>query len=284
MFAWYTDENRLVRAIERHRGAMDAADIHVEGLERLPGHCSACSARVDFEVDTGVRFGPNVNLREGIRCPGCGLVNRNRLLFSAVAEMDPPPQSRGLILEATTPLFDRMAASFPWLEGSEFFGPDHSPGERREVRGRMVQHQSITALGYADASLDLLVHNDVLEHVEDTAGALAECRRVLKPGGACVFTMPFFPMRGDTLVRGRHREDGSLEHLEPPEYHGDGLRSEGIYTYYHFGLDLVCKVREAGFARVEAGIDFDVFRGFTSNNYRFGDEAWMPPIVFRAFA
>ena len=284
MFCWFDDEHALLAALRRHREALDAADTQVEAMARLPGFCSVCSRAVEFVVDTGVRFGPNVNLREGVCCPNCGLVNRNRLLFTAVRELGLAPSAKGLILEATTALFDRMASAFPWIEGSEYLGPALSAGEKAVVRDREVQHQSITALGYGDASLDLLVHNDVLEHVADTERALAECRRVLRPGGACVFGVPFFPLRETTLVRGRHRADGSLEHLEPPEYHGDGLRAEGIYTYYHFGIDLMAKCRKAGFRRVEAGLDFDVFRGHTSNNYRFGDEAWMPPVALRAFA
>jgi len=31
-------------------------------------------------------------------------------------------------------------------------------------------------------------------------------------------------------------------------------------------------------------MDFDVFRGYTTNNHRYGVEALMPPIVFRAWA
>ena len=284
MLCWFQDENGLLAALARHRAAMDAADRHVQSLAALPGYCVVCERETEFVVDGGVRFGPDINLRDGVICPGCGLVNRNRLLYSALLGTIGPTDRRGLILEATTPLFARVSAAWPWMEGSEFFGPDCAPGETRQVHGRDVQHQSITGLGHGDGSLDVIVHNDVLEHVADTDAALSECRRVLRPGGACVFTMPFFPLRPVTLVRGRHRADGSLEHLEPPEYHGDGLRAEGIYTYYHLGLDVLGRIAGAGFRRVEAGIDFDVFRGFTANNYRFGDEAWMPPVVLRAFA
>jgi SAM-dependent methyltransferase len=284
MLCWFNDADSLLWSLRHYRAAMDAADRYVQAQARLPGFCSVCAQATEFVVDTGVRFGPDINLREGLQCTGCGLGNRNRLLCAAVLAQAVPDSPRGLMLEASTVLFDRLSGALPWIEGSEFFGPEHAPGARFEVRGRQVQHQSITGLGYADGSLDLVVHNDVLEHVADTDRALSECRRVLRPGGACLFTMPFFPWRPETLVRGRHAADGSLVHLEPPEYHGDGLRSEGIYTYYHFGLDLLGRIRAAGFRTVEVGIDFDVYRGLTANNYRFGDEAWMPPVLLRALA
>ncbi len=44
---------------------------------------------------------------------------------------------------------------------------------------------------YADASVDAIMHTETLEHVVDYAGFLAECARVLRPGGEMCFTVPF---------------------------------------------------------------------------------------------
>lgn len=42
----------------------------------------------------------------------------------------------------------------------------------------------------ADASFDTVIVCDVLEHVPDDAGAFREIRRVLKPGGVAIMTVP----------------------------------------------------------------------------------------------
>lgn len=44
---------------------------------------------------------------------------------------------------------------------------------------------------FADFSVDAILHTETLEHVADYAGFLAECARVLRPGGEMCFTVPF---------------------------------------------------------------------------------------------
>lgn len=43
----------------------------------------------------------------------------------------------------------------------------------------------------ADAAFDTLLCTAVLEHLEEPARALAEAHRVLRPGGAAIYTVPF---------------------------------------------------------------------------------------------
>lgn len=66
-------------------------------------------------------------------------------------------------------------------------------------------------LPYPDHSIDVIVSNQVLEHVMDYDGSLAELRRVLKPGGAFLHMFPsrWIPIEphvyvpGATIVRNR---------------------------------------------------------------------------------
>ncbi len=47
-------------------------------------------------------------------------------------------------------------------------------------------------LPFEDSSFDILVAFDVLEHLEDDKAALAEWRRILKPGGLLMVTVPAY--------------------------------------------------------------------------------------------
>jgi SAM-dependent methyltransferase len=49
----------------------------------------------------------------------------------------------------------------------------------------------IQALPFRDGAFDAIKATEVLEHVPDVDRALGECRRVLRPGGHLVITVPF---------------------------------------------------------------------------------------------
>jgi SAM-dependent methyltransferase len=73
----------------------------------------------------------------------------------------------------------------PCIEGAAF------------ANNRGIQQlQFVVAAGesvpFADNSFDLVTSYDVFEHVENLADVLAECRRVLKPGGALYAVFPPF--------------------------------------------------------------------------------------------
>ncbi len=57
-------------------------------------------------------------------------------------------------------------------------------------RGLTVVRGDGTALPARDGAVDLITAFDVIEHIEDDARAAAEIRRVLRPGGSLLVTVP----------------------------------------------------------------------------------------------
>ena len=71
---------------------------------------------------------------------------------------------------------------------------------------------------------------------------------MLRADGVLVATFPFTD-EPTTLVRAR-LQDGAVQHLCEPEFHGDPLGG-GVLCWYHFGWDILQVAREAGFAQAQ---------------------------------
>lgn len=95
-------------------------------------------------------------------------------------------------------------------------------------------------LPYPDASFDVVIHSDTLEHVINPVHALRECRRVLKPGGAVCFTVP--------IVVGRMTRDRAGL---PKSCHGAvTTTADDLVVHTEFGADAWTHIMEAGFTEV----------------------------------
>ncbi|MCC6168313.1 MAG: class I SAM-dependent methyltransferase [Caldilineaceae bacterium] len=68
--------------------------------------------------------------------------------------------------------------------------PDYLLQAAANVPQAPIQQAVCEALPYADATFDLILNHEVLEHVADDRAAVAEMVRVLKPGGRAVIFAP----------------------------------------------------------------------------------------------
>ena len=200
-----------------------------------PGRCPFC----------GLTFFVRLNRESGgLRCAGCsaGSVQLSigwalREEVGALGNYDVCELSaRG----AVSAYLRRTARS---VATSEYFH-DLAPGMLHEG----VRCEDVQRLTYANASFDIVTHTEVLEHVPDDARALRELLRVLRPGGAMLFTVPLHD-GPQTIERARVR-DGVVEHLLEPVHHVDPLRPEGILAFRDYGRDIVDRLRAAGFVDV----------------------------------
>lgn len=120
-------------------------------------------------------------------CPRCGAHDRERHL---------------LLYLGASGLLDRIAG-----KAIVHFAPEkrlsrriHDARPARYVRCDLhppspdVERVDIEAMPFASDSIDIVIANHVLEHVGDVDKALAEIRRVLKPGGHAILQTPYSAM------------------------------------------------------------------------------------------
>jgi len=163
-------------------------------------------------------------------CMRCRANQRYEMMARYLREAFPHIGSMDVLeLDYASPLQRHLCNARSYMRS--FYRDEVSPGT---VRDDGAVCQDITKLTHADESLDLIVSSDVLEHVPDVAAAFRESNRVLRPGGAHVFTVP---ARAATRQRAIVR-NGSTVHLTAPEYHRDPLSRSGILAYWDFGPDL----------------------------------------------
>lgn len=113
-------------------------------------------------------------------------------------------------------------------------------------RDPAVPSEDLTKLTYADASFDLATTSDTMEHVPDVDAAFQEVLRILRPGGAYVFSIPVVWDRG---TRQRAKVvNGAVEHALPPSFHGAAQGdAQDMLVFHEFGGDIVDRCRGHGF-------------------------------------
>src|SRR5699024_368717 len=81
------------------------------------------------------------------------------------------------------------------------------------------RNENLENLTYPDEQFDLIITQDVLEHIANPSNAFREIARVLRPGGRHVFTIPWYPA-AKTRTRALKKQ-GRIVHLVEPERHGN---------------------------------------------------------------
>lgn len=97
-----------------------------------------------------------------------------------------------------------------------------------------VRSENLEKLSYQNDFFDLVLTSDTLEHIPDIERALKEIRRVLRPGGMHIFTVP--------IIWNRQTNNRSLQ---DPSYHGAG--EPDYLVFNEFGHDIINTIIKCGF-------------------------------------
>jgi SAM-dependent methyltransferase len=116
--------------------------------------------------------------------------------------------------------------------------------------GPRATNQNLERLTFEEASFDIVVTSDVMEHVRLDDLAHREIRRVLRPGGVYLFTVPHV-RGGETITKVRVPDPAKPardEVVGEPEYHGDTNSPGGrALAYRVYGSDLDRRLEALGF-------------------------------------
>ena len=119
-------------------------------------------------------------------CPRCGSNERARLQYLVVKEL----ARRLPLAQMTLVHFSPERALQPHFR--QVFGGYRTAGIWSEP---VDCPADLTALPFGDGSCDCIYASHVLEHIQDDHRALAEIRRVLRPGGIAILPVPIVQER-----------------------------------------------------------------------------------------
>jgi len=219
-------------------------------IKTLPGFCNICGKWTVFNTS-------QKNFREHVPCFHCGSVNRQRQIVAVLlnelelstkrfASIRQLPQCLTVWnAETTRALHIRLAE---YLQGnyisSEFVDASLKSGEL--CNG--ILHVDMQRTHFEDESIDYILSGDVLEHIPEPKRALQESYRILRPGGAHIFTALFYHHRFTIEQRAVLLSNDSISHLMKPWFHDDPIRpSEGALVFNVFAPELLCEIEKLGF-------------------------------------
>jgi len=223
-------------------GAKVEDDLGVKNVVlRKNGWCPICEKHRSFAAT-------DAWLRDHYLCSGCESLPRERALMYLIQKVTPDwrflrihessPEDRGASRKLRRECNYYIATQFDPTLG---FGKRHSSGA--------YQSEDLEQQTFADEAFDIVVTQDVMEHVFDAEAVFREIYRTLAPRGIHIFTTPLVNKHSPTACRAKRMPNGKIDFLAPAEYHGNPMSSEGSLVTWHWGFDIVDVV-----ARADAGV------------------------------
>jgi SAM-dependent methyltransferase len=99
--------------------------------------------------------------------------------------------------------------------------------------------ENLEHLTFLDASFDLVLTQDVFEHIFHPDLAIKEIERVLKPEGAYIMTVPIVMKSRKSQRRARIDAGGHVIHQKEAQFHGNPIDDSGALVTIDWGYDIL---------------------------------------------
>lgn len=225
------------------------------------GTCAICNSQQNFIMDYRYAQEWNgqliPNWRERMVCPNCGCNSRQRLIVHKIFE-NYNIGNNVLMYEQSSDVFQKVQREIPQVKGFEYVGEEY--GITGTYKG--IPCEDICNLSFKDESYDLIVSNDVFEHVYDYEQAFQEAYRILKPGGRLLFTVPF-NANSDMTARRVRKEGNDIILTESEWYHGNPIGDfKPLLVYQLFGWDMLESLKKCGFTDAVGKVYYSISDGY----------------------
>ena len=203
--------------------------------------CSICGFRGPFGHEAGAAS------RDNYRCQKCKSMVRQRDVaqiildeFGAGKYLDITALVRSGLMNNLSvydvgirgPLTSRLKDLPNYVQS--YFWDEIEPGQLHNG----IRCEDLRNLTFSDAVFDLIVSQEVFEHVFEPEKALAEIYRVLRPGGLHIFSIPVRYPIPDRSVNRASLFEGQVVNHAPATFHIAGDGSESLVVT-EWGQDII---------------------------------------------
>ncbi len=226
-------------------------------IRMTEGYCPFCGSETKFVAG-------DYWLRDHYLCTQCNSIPRQRALMKILKERY--PDYKMLDIHESSPSdgvirqFQNMTENYSY----SYYYEDIPLGSALTDGGT---NQDLEHLTFADDSFDIFITQDVMEHIPNPEHAFLEIARVLRKGGAHIFTTPIY-----LFTKSKPRiqfKDGKWVNIFPPVYHGNPIDEKGSLVTWDWGDDIAELIDDATHCTKTEIIQFP----HTKENYEMGLEA-----------
>jgi SAM-dependent methyltransferase len=220
---------------------------------RLDGFCPACNQDTTFVAE-------NAWFRDTLRCQHCDSLPRERAVMLVLRDYSDHWQE--LRIHESSPA-DRGGSKVMKENCKNYVASHYLPGEKwGSVKGGL-RVENLESQTFRNEEFDVVITQDVFEHLNRPNLAAAEIARTLKVGGVHIFSAPTHKEELRSHRRSVVFEDGSVDFLTyPPEYHGNPTDpAAGSLVTWRYGYDFY------ELLRAWSGCDVEVRR---FHDHRYG--------------
>ena len=255
---------------QRFSNAVSAPDVRPRFVYEAPGWCPICEKTVLFTAR-------NDWFRDHLFCSDCGSIPRERALMIVLAQFY--PNWRSLSIHESSPVWRGVSAKLHKECRSYVMSqydrkiPFGSFDESGTYRSEDIENQT-----FNDECFDVVITQDVFEHLYRPDRAIKEISRTLRVGGAHIGTVPIVQKNAASRRRASLGVSGEFIHHLEPQYHSSALGDNGVLVTIDWGYDIARYLTEqSGLVTTLYLID-DLSRGVRAEFIEVVVNQKLPPI------
>jgi SAM-dependent methyltransferase len=224
----FRHQRELVDAMEKSHAKTGSFDT--------VAYCLVCDDTTSFHAPLGTTDlgGTRTHWAERLRCRQCGMDDRERAMYWFTLQTVQATGREVYVAEQGRTLYPRLRARIgPSVAGAKCHD-GIAPLEAAEDH----RHQGTRHIPFPDGHFDLVVSLNLLEHVDEPNRVIDDLRRVLRPDGQLLLTVPFFADQESNVLRAPCVDEGTAHHDEPSRG-GNARTDTGTLVSTDFGWELV---------------------------------------------